>query len=113
MALSALFVSALAVAPGSMAIRGYNAGGNAATGTFFAKIAAGGQAVSGCGLPPNLMVDDGGKAIPYVALNVGAEFKGGANCGRWVKITLGENCAGGTNSEWSVCNGGRTHRPRI
>ena len=33
-------------------------------------------------------------------------YSEGANCGRWVKITLGQNCVGGSNSQRAVCTGG-------
>jgi hypothetical protein len=76
-----------------------------------------------CGVPPAKMKDDNGKALPFVALNtvkgsrtlsgsyptpsgnVGA-YNSGLDCGRWIQITLRENCVAGSNSQWSVCNGG-------
>jgi hypothetical protein len=68
----------------------------------------------GCGLPPELLKDGDGNAIPYVALNVQntglldlklprplakddsrmGMFNNGKNCGRWVEITLKSNCFG-------------------
>ena len=73
----------------------------------------------GCGIPPELLRDNSGAPIPYVALNVqntpihdgplprplaaDSEFKGlydnGLNCGRWVRITFLEDCVGfGSNA---------------
>jgi hypothetical protein len=93
-------------------------------GTYFSSV---GSPFSACGVPKAKLVDDNGKALPVVALNaikgsrtlantfplpspnVG-EFSQGLNCGRWMKITLKENCVGGSNSQWSVCNGGGAHR---
>jgi hypothetical protein len=57
--------------------------------------------ISACGVPKSKIED-----LPFVALNEGTAYSGGSNCGRWVKITLGNNCAGGSNSASSVCNGG-------
>lgn len=73
------------------------------TGTFFEAM---GAEVGGCGYPREKAVDDNGKALPFVALNTNSEFDNGANCGRWVEITLGKNCVNAGNSQWSVCNGG-------
>jgi hypothetical protein len=67
----------------------------------------------GCGVPPSLVETD-----DYVALNVYASpgvgtmwtrplkdadtvhmgmFANGTNCGRWIKVTMGEDCIDGTN----------------
>jgi hypothetical protein len=71
--------------------------------TFFSAI---GTPFSGCGVPPSKLVDESGKPLPWVALNTNGPFSGGKNCGRFVQIKLGKNCAGGSNSGNSVCNGG-------
>lgn len=68
-----------------------------------------GTPFGGCGVPPSKAFDDNGKALPFVALNTNSEFDNGANCGRWVEITLEENCVGGGNSAWSTCIGGCAH----
>lgn len=67
-----------------------------------------GSPFGGCGVPPELAVDDVGTPLPYVALNTNSEFATGANCGRWVEITLKENCEGAGNTAYSICNGGST-----
>ena len=36
-------------------------------------------------------------------------YNNGATCGRWMKIKLGKNCAGGRNTDHEVCLGGSTH----
>lgn len=72
-------------------------------GTHFAAM---GKPYGGCGVPPGKAYDDNGKALPWVALNTNAEFENGVNCGRWLEITLGQNCVGAGNSQWSICNGG-------
>ena len=74
-----------------------------AHGTYFHGM---GIPIGGCGVPPSLAVDDNGKALPYVALNTNSEFSNGVNCGRWVEITVKENCEGSGNSQWSVCDNG-------
>jgi hypothetical protein len=67
--------------------------------TFFQGI---GLPVSGCGVPPEFVND-----LPFVALNTNSEFSSGSNCGRWVEITLGQNCVGGSNPiDGPPCNGG-------
>jgi hypothetical protein len=68
------------------------------TATFYEGI---GGPISACGVPTTKLGD-----LPFVALNENTEYNGGKNCGRWVEITLGNNCAGGSNSATSVCNGG-------
>lgn len=79
-------------------------------GTHFTAM---GTPFGGCGVPPAKAVDDNGKALPFVALNTNSEFSGGANCGRWVEITVGENCVGGGNDVWSICNGGSAPPPML
>ena len=74
-----------------------------AHGTYFHGM---GIPIGGCGVPPSLAVDDNGKALPYVALNTNSEFSNGINCGRWVEITVKENCEGSGNAQWSPCNNG-------
>jgi hypothetical protein len=44
--------------------------------------------------------------LPFIALNTATEFAKGANCGRWIEIRLGKNCAGGSNDNDNVCMGG-------
>ena len=73
----------------------------AGTTTFYSGIS---QAISACGVPPNKL-----KGKPFVALNENSLWSNGKNCGRWIRIKLGNNCLGGSNSAWSVCNGGRAH----
>lgn len=63
----------------------------------------------GCGISMERSVDDNGKKLPFLALNTNSLFENGANCGRWVEITLEENCDGGGNGQWSICQGGSTH----
>lgn len=75
-----------------------------AHGTFFSGM---GTPTGGCGVPPSKAYDDRGTPLPFVALNTNSEFANGNNCGRWIEITLGQNCEGGGNSAWSICNGGR------
>ena len=58
-----------------------------------------------------MLRDDGGKALPFVALNTNGPFAKGKNCGRWIKINLKENCVGGGNSKFSVCIGNGSARP--
>lgn len=85
-----------------------------------------GSPFSGCGVLPQDLRDDDGKPLPFVALNfqdtsvfeafqqpapsgkVGA-FDNGNHCGRWIEISLGDNCQGGSNSDSSVCNGGSAY----
>jgi hypothetical protein len=83
-----------------------------------------------CGVPPHLLVDAAGATIPHVALNVQntptsaphlarpisdalqqqgkvGMYMNGANCGRWVEITLQGDCIGRTttaSSPPSVCD---------
>ena len=54
---------------------------------------------------PSKAFDDNGKALPFVALNTNTEFDNGSNCGRWIEVTLKENCDGGFNSQWEPCVG--------
>jgi hypothetical protein len=82
-------------------------------GTYFAGMGwPVGSPIGGCGVPPEKAFDDSGKPLPFVALNTNSEFKTGANCGRWVQITLGNNCQGGGNTDFSICNGGSTLHAR-
>lgn len=74
-----------------------------------------GQQACGCGIPPELLKDNGGKTVYHVALNVQntalnaghlqrpvpaaqagqtGMWRDGKNCGRWVEITLLEDCLG-------------------
>lgn len=74
-----------------------------------------GQQACGCGIPPELLKDQNGKTVYHVALNVqntaidaahlrrpvpAAQsgqmglWENGKNCGRWVEITLLEDCLG-------------------
>lgn len=79
--------------------------------TFFSQ----GPSTFGCGIPRNRLTDENGRALPYVALNllrgnpgfeptrpIPQEFRGifndGATCGRWIEITVLENCIGGSNA---------------
>lgn len=75
-------------------------------GTWFTAM---GQPFGGCGVPPGKAVDDNGKPLPFVALNTNSEFQNGANCGRWIKMVVGDNCQGGGNLDWEVCRGGSAH----
>ena len=72
-------------------------------GTFYEAI---GLPISACGVPPEKLVDDNGNTLPFVALNTNSMFGSGEHCGRWVKISVGNNCLHGHNSQWSVCEGG-------
>lgn len=83
-------------------------GYNAALSTYFANI---GEPYSGCGVPPEKLVDDSGKDLPWVALNTNSEFSNGKNCGRFIAIRLGKNCVGAGNSNNAVCVGGRARPP--
>jgi len=83
-------------------------GSKNALSTFFSAI---GQPFSGCGTPPSVLKDDKGKALPWVALNTKGPFSKGANCGRFIKIKLGQNCVGGGNKKFEVCVGNGSARP--
>jgi hypothetical protein len=72
-------------------------------GTLFGGM---GTPYGGCGVPASKAVDDLGNPLPFVALNTNSMFSGGTNCGRWVKITLKENCVGAGNDQWKPCVGG-------
>lgn len=75
-----------------------------------------GYPAGGCGVPEELLFDEDGKKLPYIALNVQATsthasilprpikddgkmglFANGKNCGRWVKITVGDDCQNGSH----------------
>jgi hypothetical protein len=73
-------------------------GSNDGVSTFYEGIMG---PISACGVPTSKLQD-----LPFVALNENSAFSHGSNCGRWVKITLGDNCKGGSNSPSSICNGG-------
>lgn len=90
---------------GSRELVGWNywEGRFAGFGTFFHGM---GHPFGGCGVPPGKAHDDNGKPLPYIALNTNSHWHNGANCGRWVEITLGQNCEMGGNTQWSVCNNG-------
>lgn len=93
-----------------------------ALGTFFNGV---GSPFGGCGTMASQLFDDNGKPLPFIALNfqdssvsapyqqpatggsIGA-FENGANCGRWIEITVGDNCKGGKNTDTGVCIGGGT-----
>jgi hypothetical protein len=76
----------------------------------------------GCGVPEGHLLDSNGKKLPFAALNVvkgdgsasqrqnpsgsaiwtvpvarRSEYAFGANCGRWVEVTVKDNCVGGSN----------------
>ncbi|MBF0443082.1 MAG: hypothetical protein HQK54_14335, partial [Oligoflexales bacterium] len=80
-----------------------------AYGTFFDGM---GKPVGGCGVPEEFMVDENGKPLPFIALNVQNTpmrgtmlprpirdpskiglFNNGKNCGRWVEIKIGNDCS--------------------
>jgi hypothetical protein len=65
-----------------------------------------GTPISACGIPAEMYIDENGKALPFGALNTNSMFEDGKNCGRWVEVTLGQNCGGSGNSQWAACNGG-------
>jgi hypothetical protein len=65
-----------------------------------------GSPYGGCGVPASKAMDDNGTALPFVALNTNSVFNSGVNCGRWVEITLKENCVGAGNNQWKPCVGG-------
>jgi hypothetical protein len=73
-------------------------GSNDGLSTFYEGIAG---PISACGVPTSKLQD-----LPFVALNENSAYSDGSHCGRWVKITLGDNCSGGSNSPTSVCKGG-------
>jgi hypothetical protein len=100
--------------------------------TFFDGM---GSPYGGCGIGAQNAVDDTGKPLPFVAVNtlnpsapmtyfgpgkdeawneayVGM-FQVGANCGRWMKITLGENCVGGGNGDTPCTAGGGARLLRL
>ena len=70
----------------------------------------------GCGVPQGWEVDDAGAKLPFVALNTFSDvagtqlglFAGGANCGRWLRMTVCTVCEGGSNDRWEVCKKGAT-----
>ena len=75
-------------------------------GTYYNAIAEAGTSsevpVSGCGVPPSYYAE---KGIPFCALNTNSMYEGGANCGRFVEITVGKACGGG-HGQYSVCDEG-------
>ena len=93
-------------------------GGGTGFGTHFDAV---GSPYGGCGVPGEWLVDDTGKAIPFVALNTQYSsvsspmslepvpanelgmFNNGLNCGRWITMTLGKTCLGGSNTANEVC----------
>lgn len=101
--MTTLMVSAIAATCMSTAAAQYSAHG-----TYFHGM---GSPIGGCGVPPQLAVDDAGTPLPYVALNTNSEFSNGVNCGRWVEITVKENCEGAGNTAYSICNGGSALPP--
>ena len=91
-----------------------------------------GQPYGGCGVPEDLLFDDNGNKLPYVALNVQntniahevlprpiqqqtkiGMWDNGKNCGRWVEITVGNDCKGAQMAhEGRICvNQDGTHGP--
>lgn len=72
-------------------------------GTLFEAM---GTPYGGCGVPLSKAVDDNGTALPFVALNTNSMFEKGVECGRWVEITLMENCVDAGNKQWEPCAGG-------
>jgi len=69
-----------------------------------------GTPYSGCGVPQGSLVDDVGRALPWVALNsmtvdgqVGGQFARGENCGRWLRIKPLQGCTRGTSGQERVC----------
>ncbi len=90
-------------------------------GTDFEKL---GEPYGGCGVPESLLFDENGKKLPYIALNVQntaiAEailprpildpskiglWKNGNNCGRWIEITVGNDCRSASQQahEGKIC----------
>jgi hypothetical protein len=90
-------------------------------GTDFEKL---GEPYGGCGVPESLLFDDNGKKLPYIALNVQNTtieepilprpiqqadkvglFANGRNCGRWIEITVGNDCRNATQNahEGKIC----------
>jgi len=55
------------------------------------------------------MIDARGKALPFVALNTfdpnggTGLFADGANCGRWLRATIGNACATPDGSDVAAC----------
>jgi hypothetical protein len=62
--------------------------------------------ISSCGVLPAKLKDSNGKALPYITLNQASAYSGGKNCGRWIEITIGNNCVGGSNTDSAVCIAG-------
>ena len=81
--------------------------------TYFDKI---GTPTGDCAIPTNDLKDSNNKELPFVALNINkaqgskqdmqGTYNKGGTCGRWMKIKLGQNCTGGSNSQRAVCQGG-------
>ena len=81
--------------------------------TYFDRI---GSPTGDCAMPTNDLKDSNNKELPFVALNINKAqgsvqdmqgmYNKGGTCGRWMKITLGQNCSGGSNSQRAVCQGG-------
>lgn len=65
-----------------------------------------GSPTSACGVLPTKLKDSMGVALPFVSLNTPGPYNRGKNCGRWIKITIGDNCVGGSNTDSAVCIGG-------
>lgn len=83
-----------------------------------------GKPYGGCGVPEKLLYDDQQKKLPYIALNVQNTpieagiiprpirdsskvglWDNGQNCGRWIKITVGNDCRDATQlaHEGKIC----------
>jgi hypothetical protein len=84
---------------GRVSAGGYHEG----CGTWYDAI---GMPISACGVPAEEYKDESGKTLPFGALNTNSMFENGKNCGRWVEVTVGKNCVGSSNSQWSACDGG-------
>lgn len=90
-------------------------------GTDFEKL---GEPYGGCGVPESLLFDENGKKLPYIALNVQNTsieeqvlprpikdaskvglYNNGKNCGRWIEITVGNDCRNATQHahEGKIC----------
>jgi len=82
---------------------------NAGVATYFSGC---GTPYCGCGIPQDMVKDDNGREMGYVALNAHwmndqttGDYNHGLNCGRIVKISVGNGCTGGHNEadRFKVC----------
>jgi hypothetical protein len=67
-----------------------------------------GSPTTACGVLPDKLKDSVNKPLPLVTLNTAGPYSSGKNCGRWIEITIGDNCVSGSNTDSAVCVGGGT-----